>query len=78
MPLTTILKGSKFEGQIKIERPMVLQGYRVMGNDIVFLEKKGLEEHEQRNEEQIPTYINLTISLEPLINLPRENDRDIY
>lgn len=78
VPLTTILKGSKFEGQVKIERPLVIQGYRVMEDDIVFMQKKGLEEHEKRNEEQIPTYLNLTISLEPLITLPRENERDYY
>lgn len=78
VPLTSILKGSKFEGQIKLERPLVLQGYRVMGDDIVFLEKQGLADHEKRNEEQIPTYVNVTISLEPLISLPRENDREAY
>jgi hypothetical protein len=37
VPLTTILKGSKFEGQVKIERPLVIQGYRVMEDDIVFM-----------------------------------------
>lgn len=78
VPLTTILKGSKFEGQVKIERPLVIQGYRVMEDDIVFMQKKGLEDHEKRNEEQIPTYLNLTITLEPLITLPRENERDYY
>ena len=49
-----------------------------MEDDIVFMQKKGLEEHEKRNEEQIPTYLNLTITLEPLITLPRENERDYY
>lgn len=56
----------------------MLQGYRVMEDDIVFMQKQALEAHEQRNEEQIPTYLNVTISLEPLISLPRENDRDYY
>jgi hypothetical protein len=49
-----------------------------MEDDIVFMEKQGLQEHEQRNEEQIPTYLNVTISLEPLITLPRENEREYY
>lgn len=78
VPLTTILKGSKFEGQIRLERPLVLQGYRVIEDDLVFMEKQGLEEQERRNEEQIPTYLNVTISLEPLITLPRENEKEYY
>ena len=49
-----------------------------MEDDIVFMQKQGLEEHEKRNEEQIPTYMNITISLEPMISLPRENEREYY
>jgi coiled-coil and C2 domain-containing protein 2A len=49
-----------------------------MKDDICFMEKQGLDEHEKRNEEQIPTYLNVTISLEPLITLARENDREYY
>jgi len=31
-----------------------------------------------RNEEQIPTYINISIQLEPLIQIQTENDHDFY
>ena len=35
-------------------------------------------EEEDRPEEQIPTYLHLAIGLEPLIQLPRENEKDYY
>lgn len=37
-----------------------------------------MAEQQARNEEQIPTYINLSVTLEPLIQIQLENDKDFY
>ena len=78
IPLATILGGSKFEGNVKIDRPLVLQNYRVVKEDLSFMDRKGFEESQQACEEQVPTYLNLTITLDPFINIPLENDREFY
>jgi hypothetical protein len=78
IPLTTILSGTKFEGLIRIDRPLVLQDYHVVQDELIFKGEKDLIEQQARNEEQIPTYINLSVSLEPLIQIQLENDKDYY
>jgi len=78
IPLATILGGSKFEGNVKIDRPLVLQNYRVVKEDLSFMDRKGFEDSQQACEEQVPTYLNLTITLDPFINIPLENDREFY
>lgn len=42
------------------------------------MQVKDFEEQQARNEEQIPTYINLTITIEPLISVPQENEKEAY
>ena len=69
IPLTTILSGTKFEGLIRLDRPLVLQDYHVVQDELIFKDEKDLMDQQARNEEQIPTYINLSISLEPLIQI---------
>jgi len=62
-----VLSSSKFDGQIRIDRPLVLQGYKVIKDDITFMETASYQEQDKRNEEQVPTYLNISIGLEPLI-----------
>ena len=84
-----MLAASKFDGQLRVDRPLVLQGYKVIKDDIAFISssstdknkassKQGGPAERERTEEQIPTYLNISIGLEPLIRLPRENDKDYY
>lgn len=47
-------------------------------NDLSFMDKAEFERSQARSEEQVPTYLNLTISLDPFINIPLENDREFY
>lgn len=42
------------------------------------MEKAGFEASQKGSEEQVPTYLNMTISLDPFINIPLENDREFY
>lgn len=78
IPLTTILSGSKFEGLVRVQRPLVLQNYHVVKDDLSFMDRAEFERSQARCEEQVPTYLNVTISLDPFINIPLENDREFY
>ena len=75
VPLTTILAAQKLEGQVRVDRPLVLQNYRVVKDEIIFMpliggaESKEYKEQQMRDEEQIPTYLNVTMSLEPFIQI---------
>ena len=37
-----------------------------------------MDDQKLRENEQIPTYINLSISLEPPLELPSENEQSFY
>lgn len=79
VPLTTILGNSKFDGTVRLNRPLVIQNYNVVQDEIMFLKDTNeIKEQQKREEEQIPTYLNLCISLEPLITIPKNNDKDYY
>ncbi len=51
IPLTTILSGSKFEGLVRIQRPLVLQNYHVVKDDLSFMNKEDFERSQKRCEE---------------------------
>jgi len=51
IPLTTILNGSKYEGNIMLNRPLIIQNYRVVQDEIVFMEKDKFKEEQKRIEE---------------------------
>jgi hypothetical protein len=70
VPLTTILAGQKLEGLVRVERPIVLQSHKVIADEFVPMEaEQHRQGHEPRDEEQIPTYLNVTMSLEPFIQI---------
>jgi len=64
------LSGTKFEGLVRLNRPLVLQNYHVVKDELIFMQQAEFEAQQARNEEQIPTYINLAITIEPLISVP--------
>lgn len=78
VPLKTILTNSKFEGNIRLNRPLVLQDYHVIQDELIFMNEADIKRQQGRNEEQIPSYVNVSIALEPLIRIPIENDREFY
>lgn len=55
---------------MRVDRPVVLQSHKVIADEFIPMDaeqyKKG---QEQRDEEQIPTYLNVTMSLEPFIQI---------
>jgi len=53
-----------------------LPSYNVVPDEVYFIEDKAkLDGTELRKNEQIPTYVNISISLEPPLELPSENDQ---
>ena len=78
IPLTTVLSESKIEGLMRLERPLVLQDYHVVQDELIFKDPEDFKLQQARNEEQIPTYINISIQLEPLISISRDNEQEFY
>jgi len=51
IPLTTILSGNKFEGSVRLTRPLVLQNYRVFSDQAILMEIPDIDKHAVRAEE---------------------------
>ena len=79
MPLTTVLAGQKLEGLIRVDRPVVLQSHKVIADEFIPMDAEQYKkEQEPRDEEQIPTYLNVTMSLEPFIQIETQNEAETY
>jgi hypothetical protein len=55
-----------------------LPAYRVLGDEVYVMEATALAEEAIRKNEQICTYINLSITMDPEIELPNENNEAYY
>lgn len=42
------------------------------------MDEQAIKKQQGRNEEQIPSYINVSIAFEPLIKIPIENEKEYY
>lgn len=79
MPLSTVLcNPDKLDFNFKLDRPLALPAYRVLDDEIYFKEGDDLEEEKLRKNEQLCTYLNVSISLDPAIELPSENIDSYY
>lgn len=77
MPLLTVLcNPNKLDTQFKLQRPLALSSYRVLSDEIFFMGKEELEKQKTQPNEQIPTYLNVSITLDPAIHLPYDNSTD--
>lgn len=79
VPLVTVLcNPSKLDFNFKLERPVALSAYRVLEQEIYFMNPSQLEEERLTENEQISTYLHLSINLDPMIELPAENSDHHY
>ena len=79
IPLLTLLTSSgKTDFNFRLERPVCLPSYRVLKEEIYFMKADDLEKHRRMENEQPPTYLNLSISIEPNLELPSENQEYTY
>lgn len=74
IPLLTLLTNKgKTDFNFRLNRPMCLPNYRVLDDEIYFMSADQLEKQRKMENEQPPTYLNLSITIEPNIELPTEN-----
>lgn len=79
IPLLTLLQNpGKTDFNFRLERPAVLPNYRVLNEEIYFMSAEELKNHLQMRNEQPATYINLSITMEPNIELPFDNAEYSY
>ena len=62
--------GKKTDFNFRLARPICLPNYRVLDEEIYFMKSTELEKNRKMENEQPPTYLNLSITLEPHIELP--------
>lgn len=75
VPLTTVLAGQKLEGLVRVDRPVVLQSHKVIADEFIPMDVEQYRRDQgPRDEEQIPTYLNVTMSLEPFIQIETSNE----
>lgn len=75
VPLLSILQNSpKMEGHIRVDRPMNLQGYGMLPSGMLSSNIfKG-----DIDTDLLPTYVSVAINLDPILELPAENEFDFY
>ena len=79
IPLQTLLANKgKTDFNFRLNRPICLPNYRVLEDEIYFMNSEQLERQRKMENEQPPTYLNLSITLEPNIELPSENAELFY
>ena len=64
----------KMEGHIRVDRPMSLQGYGMLPSGML----SSNIFNKQIDTDLLPTYITLSINVDPLLELPAENEYDYY
>jgi len=71
IPLSSILNNPpKLEAMFKINRPLALFNYTILKNNIFLMDEKEMKENLTRTNEEINTYISLSISLDPILEVP--------
>lgn len=74
IPLHTVLQNpGKTEFNFKLNRPIALPNYRVLDSEILLMDEGDFKEAKLREWEQLPSYLNVSISLDPAISLPTDN-----
>ena len=75
LPILTILQNpSGIEASFRLNRPLCLQGYRIQRSDPF----KAKDDTEVFNDPEKPTYLSLKINLDPVLELPLENEGEYY
>jgi hypothetical protein len=74
IPLSSILNNPpKMEAMFKLNRPLALFNYTILKNNIFLMDAEEMKDNMQRTNEEINTYISLSISLDPILEVPIEN-----
>lgn len=63
----------KMEAMFKVNRPLALFNYTILKNNIFLMDAEEMKENMSRTNEEINTYISLSISLDPILEVLKEN-----
>lgn len=75
LPLLTVLQNpSGIEASFRMNRPLCLQGYRIERSDPF----KANDVADVFNDPEKPTYLSVKINLDPVLELPVENEAEYY
>jgi hypothetical protein len=66
------------EAMFKVNRPLALFNYTIVKNNIFLMDDKEMAENMSRTNEEINTYISLSISLDPLLEVPTDIQTQYY
>lgn len=61
------------EAMFKLNRPLALFNYSILKNNIFLMDAEEMKDNMNRTNEEINTYISLSISLDPILEVPKEN-----
>ena len=79
IPLLTIFQNPpRMEAMFKVNRPLFLFGYYTSTENVFTLGGQQLPEDKEAALANIPTYVSVSISLEPLLELPIKNEFEYY
>ena len=79
IPLQSILSNpGKCDFNFRLHRPLLLPTYKVTDNEIYFMGQDDLDKQRALDNEHIASYLNLSVSLDPPIELPTENSEAYY
>ena len=66
------------EAHFKVNRPLSNLNYGILKDDIFSKDPRDLKVEELRNFELLKTGLSISISLDPVLELPAENEYDYY
>ena len=65
----------RMEAMFKVNRPLSLFNYEILTQNIFLY---SAEEQERKQHEDVSTYVALNLSMDPLLELPAENEFEYY
>lgn len=85
IPLISLLNNPpKIDAIFKVDRPMALFNYQVETNTFFFLKQEGHQQGIDQGQvlvekKEVPnTYISMSVSLDPVLELPQDNELEYY
>jgi coiled-coil and C2 domain-containing protein 2A len=79
IPLTSILATNKLEGYIQVNRPLVLQNYHVVNDQLMLhMNPDKLQQQFDRPDEEKYTYLYVSIALEPWIRVEPSSEFQVF
>jgi len=66
------------ESIFKVARPLSLNGYDILNKNLFLMNSEDLARQQIADSEELNTNLSLSIALDPVIELPAENEGECY